>query len=139
MTLLSTRLIVLSCILVGSTPLAAEPTARPKPCKEHPDLVGACFTIHGRLQFWNGNPSFRIRRIGTNRILGVSDQRSYREGYENLPPALEALAQEGPVVADFEVCPFTKEEPGVMQLVCVQGAKEVQPPAAEKESRIEKR
>ncbi len=70
-------------VLFGSQALAAEPPTRP--CKEHPALVGPCFTVHGRLATWNGNPTFRISRLGTNRILGVSDQRFFREGYENLP------------------------------------------------------
>ncbi len=42
-------------------------------CKSDPDIVGVCFTVHGRLSAWNGAPTMRIWRIGTKRILGVHD------------------------------------------------------------------
>jgi hypothetical protein len=91
-------------------------------CAGNPHLVGPCFTFRGSFGLWNGNPTFRISRTGTKRILGV-------------------LCDEDPIIpvnlkvwlndpsnsqwdrdfrGDYEVCPFTPSKPGVMQFVCVE-------------------
>jgi hypothetical protein len=88
-------------------------------CKTDPDIVGACFTVHGRLSLWNGSPSLRVWRVGTNRILGVDDDHP-------LPQSIAKQMDWGVEAwGDFEVCPFTKERPGVMQLVCVESVEHV--------------
>ncbi len=92
-----------------------------KPCRTHPQLVGACFTFRGRMSSWNGAPSVRIWRVGTKRILGVSEQRFRLEGFCNLPPGLNSrLSFETDLFGDFTVCPFTAEKPGEMEMVCVE-------------------
>ena len=40
-------------------------------CRLDPDIAAACFMVRGRISLWNGTPSLRIWRIGTNRILGL--------------------------------------------------------------------
>ena len=93
-----------------------------KPCRTHPQLVGACFTFRGRMNSWNGAPSVRIWRVGTKRILGVSEQRFRLEGFCNLPSELSAQLSWGTnLFGDFTVCPLTEEKPGEMQIVCVEG------------------
>jgi len=88
-------------------------------CKTDPDIIGACFTVHGRLSAWNGTPTMRIWRVGTNRILGDHDDWPLPEGLaEHMSWDVEAWG-------DFEVCPFTKEQPGVMQMVCINSASHV--------------
>ena len=100
----------------------AAPRARAT-CREHPDLVGPCFRVRGRAAFYNGNPTVRIWKVGTRRLLGVSDSRCQLPRCEPLPEALRALLSwEHPVFADFEVCPFTRSRPGVMQFVCIAAA-----------------
>ena len=103
---------------------AAQPeTGCGRPCREHPHLSGACFTIRGRMTYHNGAPSVRIWRVGTKRILGVSEQRFHVDGYCDLPTSIrERLSWESDLFAEFVVCPFTPEAPGVMQLVCVDSA-----------------
>ena len=87
-------------------------------CKTDPDIIGACFMVHGRLSAWNGTPTLRIWRIGTKRILGVSN--------EILPEALsEKMGWEIEAYGDFLVCPFSEERPGEMQSVCVETAENV--------------
>jgi hypothetical protein len=77
--------------------------------------------VHGSMRAYNGNPTFRIWRIGTNRPLGVT---GVHPGEEPILP--EGLACGfGDVFADFEVCPFTKERPGVVRRVCIEAAKNV--------------
>lgn len=87
-------------------------------CKNDPDIVAACFSVHGRLSIWNGTPSLRMSRIGTNRILGVRT--------ETAPANVSKLWGTDPfrteIYGDFEVCPFTKSKPGEMQMVCVESA-----------------
>jgi len=69
--------------------------------------------------YTNGTPSLRIWRVGTNRILGVLPPED-----EIIPPNLKLALQgwDKWVYADLEVCPFTKEKRGEMQMVCVESA-----------------
>jgi len=98
------------------------------PCEKRPDLVGACFVVHGRLSFYNGNPSFRIWRIGTKRILGVSDwqiigDESAELANLRLPPDIQKRLQSDifrtDIFGDFTVCPLSVERPGWMQDICI--------------------
>jgi hypothetical protein len=86
-------------------------------CKSNPALAGPCFTFRGRLRTYNGNPTFRIWRIGTKRILGVTGAKP---GEEPILPADVACGFDCDVFARFEVCPFRNPEAGVMQRVCVE-------------------
>lgn len=98
----------------------------PKPCHEHPQVIGPCFKVYGRIKIYNGTPCVRIWPVGTNRLLGVSEGRFYNEEYANIPPDLaELLACDTEIFADFVVCPFTPDEPGVMRLVCIDSASNI--------------
>lgn len=104
----------------------AEDKPKKKSCKEHPMLSGPCFKIRGRMFFSNGTPSIRIWPVRTNRILGISEGRFYLEDYENVPDELvHQLSWETAMYADFIVCPFTNDAPGVMRLVCVESAENI--------------
>ena len=102
---------------------ASAGSQKPKPtrvCKGSPTLVGPCVVVHGRLRASNGNPSFRIWPVGTNRLLGLFGDE------EPIMPAevLERIRpSENEVYGDFEVCPLTKKRQGEMQLVCMESAK----------------
>ncbi len=94
-------------------------------CKAHPQLSGACFEIRGRMAIYNGNPSLRIWPVGTRRLLGVLEGESMK-GYPNLPRGvLEQLSPGKAMYADFTICPFTDDEPGVMRMVCVESAESI--------------
>jgi hypothetical protein len=98
----------------------------PNPCREHPQVNGPCFKVHGRIRVYNGNPSVRIWPVGTNRLLGVSEGRFYNPEYANMPPDLSRLLTgDNEIFADFEICPFTPDEPDVMRLVCIDSASNV--------------
>ena len=100
--------------------------AKDKSCREHPLLVGRCFTVRGRLSVYNGTPARRLWRVGTRRILGISEQRFSVTGYRNVPDYIEnKINQDVAIFGDFLVCPFTRLRPGEMQLVCIEGAKNV--------------
>jgi hypothetical protein len=107
-------------VSVGSASSLGNNTTN-KSCREHPQLVGRCFSVHGRLSVFNGAPSFRIWKIGTKRVLGVSEQRFALEGYNNLPDDLRGKVDaEKDLYGDFLVCPFTKARPKEMQMVCIE-------------------
>ncbi len=75
------------------------------------------------MNYWNGTPSVRIWKVGTTRMLGVSEARFKIDGYENLPGDVRSrLSWDTDLFGDFVVCPFTPEKPGVMRLVCVDSA-----------------
>jgi hypothetical protein len=100
----------LALLLVG----AAE---SPRPCKGNPNLAGKCVVMRGRLRAYNGNPTFRIWPIGTKRLLGVTGERP---GEEPVMPSGLGVTFDHDLVANSEICPFTREEPGVMQRVCIE-------------------
>ena len=119
---------VLAILIVGANHSSlAYAQSKNKSCKEHPKLIGPCFNVRGRLSAYNGGPTLRLWPIGTARLLGVSQGRFYLPDYDNVPPEVVAkLASfETEMFADFTVCPFTKDEPGVMRLICVESAKNI--------------
>src|SRR5260370_7960810 len=88
-------LVFVLCAVVAQ----AIPQAAPKrkiPCKT-PENTASCYWTHGRLTVYNGNPSFRIWRIGTTKILGVlsgpsSRRRDPEDGeHPEFPPNLDHL------------------------------------------------
>jgi hypothetical protein len=84
-------------------------------CKTDPDVIGECFTLRGRLSAWNGSPTMRIWRVGTHRMLGTKDDPLPVNLAKEMNWGIEAWG-------DFLVCPFTKEQPGVRQTVCIESA-----------------
>src|SRR5215203_2412366 len=99
------------------------PAPKEKSCREHPQLVGRCFTVYGRLSIYNGSPSLRIWKLGTRRMLGVSDQRFAVAGYRNVPVDIQGqINHDVAIFGDFLVCPFTRPKPREMQLVCIEAA-----------------
>jgi hypothetical protein len=92
-----------------------------KTCQTHPKRSGACFTVHARLSRFNGAPSARLWIIGTQRMLGVSEDRFVVDGYPTMPPEVAAKSTfDTDLFGDFLVCPFTAEKPGAMRWVCIE-------------------
>ena len=90
-------------------------------CETNYRIVDECYETRGRLQAANENPSVRIWKVGTKRILGVKN-----ENLENLPTKVKEAFSFGVFVfADYKVCPLTKEKPGRMQMVCVESMKNI--------------
>ncbi len=95
-------------------------------CKSDPDLVGKCFTVHGKISAWNGNPTFRIHPADTKRLLGVTAAPFPLAETPVLPETLEGkVNMDTEATGDFYVCPFSAEKPGHMQMVCVEAADKV--------------
>ena len=123
-------LILLALSLIAAD-FGAAAAQRPSRCRAHPDLVGRCRIVHGRLSVWNGTPSLRIWIVGTNRMLGLSEWRLGGTERDLLPANVQTALGEHPpdrdVFGDFEVCPFTRSRPGWMQFVCVASARNLVP------------
>ncbi|HUA35257.1 MAG TPA: hypothetical protein VMA09_16735 [Candidatus Binataceae bacterium] len=91
-------------------------------CAGNPNLAGPCFELKGILRLWNGNPTYRISRTRTKRIVGVLCDED-----PILPANLKQWLND-PTNAQwdrdfrgtYQVCPFTRSKPGVMQFVCVE-------------------
>ena len=99
----------------------AEMNRKEKSCREHSELIGSCFTVRGRLSVYNGTPALRLWRVGTRRVLGISEQRFSVAGYRNVPEYVESQTNQNVAIfGDFLVCPFTRSRPGEMQLVCIE-------------------
>src|ERR1700704_3272799 len=104
---------VLTAILALSITATSE-----QKCKGNSRVVSACFTVHGRYSFYNGNPSYRIWVTGTHQVLGVKDDED-----PIVPRRL--LQYPADIYGDFEICPFTKPQLGHMQMVCVESVKKI--------------
>jgi hypothetical protein len=126
---------VLSTLVLFASALGLPSQDNPKraiPCKT-PENAQTCYWTHGRLRAGNGTPSFRLWKIGTDRILGIYSGPSVdrenspdNEGPE-FPANLMRKFKPGKnqVFADFEVCPLERERPGEMQAACVESAKNI--------------
>jgi type II secretory pathway component PulJ len=98
-------------------------------CKSDKRVVGACFTVHGRLGWWNDPPTRRIEALQSKRTLAIGEDTALPEGlnrWQGVPDALAArmVNYNDLLIADFEVCPLTREEAGKVQTVCVASVSE---------------
>lgn len=100
-------------IVLLSASLFGDDSVNPS-CKADKRVVAACFKVHGRLSNWNGNPTGRIWIIRTKRMLGIREDTSLPKALERTRPDFDDVS-----TGDFEVCPFTRERKGWMQIVCV--------------------
>jgi len=126
------------------TPGQSATMHRKIPCKT-PENAAMCYWTHGRLSVYNGDPSWRLWKIGTKRILGVFSGPSHYPArsdadmedpelpanldriYQAILPRKERLKEAFPDVAfgDFEICPLEPERKGWMQAVCIESAKNI--------------
>jgi hypothetical protein len=114
--------VVWALLLAASASAALAEESSP-PCEDAPTVVGACFSVHGRLGVYNGIP-IRIWVVGTRRMLGVKDAAG---GGVTVRPEIQRLLSlsepgETVVYGDYKVCPLSKAHAGWMQFVCVEGA-----------------
>lgn len=122
------------CAVAAQALAQQTPAQRKIPCKT-PDNAPTCYWTRGRLGVYNGNPSFRVWRIGTTKIVGIHSgpdaQRHDPEDGEHpeFPANLERLVDQvvdgHRVFADFEICPFAPERRGEMQFGCIESAKHI--------------
>jgi hypothetical protein len=131
-------------ILVCSTTLGQlKSYQRTIPCKT-PEIAHSCYWTHGRLSVANGNPSYRLWKIGTRRLLGIysgpvafNGQAQNKYALDNEGPQLPSNVEDAlwrsvngawpnVIFADFEVCPLDEEKSEKMQAACIESAKNIQ-------------
>jgi hypothetical protein len=103
-------------------------------CQDDPDLVGQCFSVHGRL---HGTASGRIELAPVGRdplrgrvfaVLYGPDPYPGRSEAVWMPETLQRLepdfyAPHSPTIyGDFLICRLEPDRPGHMRAVCVQSA-----------------
>jgi hypothetical protein len=132
--------VLLACSATFGQPKNSDRTI---PCKT-PAVAKLCYWTRGRLSMANGNPSYRLWKIGTHRLLGIYSGPAAFNGKvkpkyaldnegPQLPPNVEdALwksvngAWPNVIYADFEVCPLSEEKAEKMQPACIQSAKNIE-------------
>jgi hypothetical protein len=100
--------------------------AAPPKCKGNPKVVDACYSVHGRLTRGADTVILRLWPVGTKRILGVTAGPELDDANDAIwPQNLKFEHGDEDIYGDFEVCPFTPERKGEMQLVCIESASHV--------------
>jgi hypothetical protein len=121
-------LLVVLVLAFSRLSLADDSNSNPA-CKSDKRVVAVCFTVRGRLAWWNDLPTRRIEVLQPKRTLAIGEDTALPEGlnrWQGVPDALAARMTNynDIIVADFEVCPLTREEAGRMQTVCVASVSE---------------
>ena len=120
-------------VLVAARPPQQGPApARRIPCKT-PENTSMCYWTRGRVRVGNGTPSYRLWKVGTNRLLGIYSGPSVdRYSLDNEDPEFPANVQRvwqtrigHSLFADFEVCTLEPERPGFMQAACIESAENI--------------
>jgi len=92
-------------------------------CKENPKTVGACYSVHGRLTLGADTVRLWLWPVGTKRILGVTAGPRLDDADDPIRPRnLQFNPGDEAIYGDFNVCPFTPERKGEMQMVCIESA-----------------
>jgi hypothetical protein len=125
-----------ACFLIIMAGFTTAVAAAPK-CKGNPKVIGACYALHGRLSRGADTVGLRLWPVGSERMLGVTGGPTLDDADSPIwPPELKFTSGDEDIYADFEVCPFTPERKGAMQLVCIESATHVvvkrAPPAKER-------
>ncbi len=126
-------LLLLLCVGFVLATASQQPAKRKVACKT-PKNAMSCYRTHGRLSIYNGNPTFRLWKIGTHRLLGVYSGPGFgpfdaglnEEDDLELPANLKKYDfTKEYVLGDFEVCPLAPDKQGRMQPVCIESAEKL--------------
>ncbi len=111
---------ILGLVLILATLPA---TAGQSQCKENPKIVAACFSIHARANLGADSVPIYLWPVGTKRRLGVTGGPTLDDSIEPIYPRNLRFPTSGAdIFGDFEVCPFTPQKEGHLQLVCIESA-----------------
>lgn len=100
--------------------------------RKTPQNASECYWTRGRIALYNGNPSFRMWKIGTKRLLGIfsgpsvsHDRLSPDQEHPEFPANVDKIwsSRLGDLYGDFEVCPLAPEHPRAMRPVYVESAR----------------
>jgi hypothetical protein len=91
-------------------------------CKNNPKIIGACYTVHARATEGADTVRIYLWPVGSKRMLGVTGGPTLDDAVAPIFPINLRIDPGEQVYGDFEVCPFTPERKGHLQLVCVESA-----------------
>ena len=91
-------------------------------CKTNPRIVGACYTVHARATTGADTVRIYLWPVGSHRLLGVTGGPILDDAEAPIFPSNLKVDPTTQVYGDFEVCPFTPQRKGHLQLVCVESA-----------------
>lgn len=114
-----------SIVLLMVTGIAGFASAQS--CKNNPKIIGVCYAIHGRATVGADTVRIYLWPVGTHRMLGVTGGPILDDAVAPIFPSNLKLSPGDQVFGDFEVCPFTPERKGHLQLVCVESATHLRP------------
>lgn len=106
------------CLMLGAAGIPSSAAGKSYPC----------YWVTGRLQPYNGNPTYRIWPRGTNRLLGVvARDDSVMKEEDRLPPSLRKLSPRfgRQFWGKFRFCPVSPERAGWMRLGYLTAARDV--------------
>lgn len=88
-------------------------------CARDSRVVEPCYDVHGRLRVW-ADLRAGIGIPKTKRIVEIFMPESTGVISYMWPPIIEKhITLDNEIWADYRVCPFTPQKPGVMQMVCI--------------------
>jgi hypothetical protein len=92
-------------------------------CRENPKVVAACYSVHARASIGADTVRIYLWPVGTKRMLGVTGGSVLDDAVDPIyPKNLKFDSARNDIFGDFEVCPFTPEQKGHLQLVCIESA-----------------
>src|SRR6266851_4248073 len=130
-------LVLLALVFVASAiAVSAQDAQKRKVACKTAETAKTCYWTHGRLSIYNGNPTFRLWKIGTHRLLGIysgpgagpfDDGLADEDDVELPVNLMEHDFTKESVFGDFEVCPLSQEKEGRMQTACIESARNIVP------------
>ena len=100
----------------------AEAHADDAQCSNDKRVVSACYEVHGRLQV-NANSRLYLRSFDSKRIYAIAYKSDAPDAdffiSENVA---ELINPDVSVAGNFQICPFTPDVPGKMQIACMDSA-----------------
>jgi hypothetical protein len=88
-------------------------------CAHDSRVVEPCYNVHGRLAFYMNMRAY-LGVPETKRRLGIVFSSVPLDSPYIWPSIIDkTLTPDNEIWADYRVCPFTPQKPGVMQMVCI--------------------
>jgi hypothetical protein len=110
-------------VVLAALVMAIPAFAAPVKCKGNPKVVSACYSVHGRLNLGADTVRLWLWPVRSKRLLGVTAGPTLDDADDPIRPrTLKFNSGDEAIYGDFEVCPFTLERKGEMQMVCIESA-----------------
>jgi len=107
--------IIIGILLLGG----AFSTNAEEICSADKRIVNPCYDVYGKLTV-HANMRVYLWPVGTKRLIAISYRKDSPEPNPPLPSNIHLNhLLENDLFGNFNICPFTKEKAGKMQVVCI--------------------